>query len=176
MPNKAPGGTVLTPVLIEALATPIGEFWMAVDGERVVASEFADHERRFLVNLSRRGYCPILPAEQKPSPRTTAMKRYFDGDMAALEGIAIKLDGTAFQCLAWQALRRIPAGAPIAYSAQARAIGKPKAQRAVGLANRHNPVPVIVPCHRVIGKSGALTGYAGGLWRKQWLLDHEKTN
>ena len=81
--------------------------------------------------------------------------------------------GTPFQRAVWAALRRIPAGETLSYGQLAAQIGKPKAVRAVGLANGSNPVGVVVPCHRVIGADGSLTGYGGGLPRKLWLLEHE---
>lgn len=82
--------------------------------------------------------------------------------------------GTNFQKLVWQKLEKIPFGAVATYGEIAKAIGKPKASRAVGSANGKNPISIIIPCHRVIGSDGALTGYGGGLWRKEWLLKHER--
>jgi methylated-DNA-[protein]-cysteine S-methyltransferase len=91
----------------------------------------------------------------------------------ALDALPVATGGSAFQREVWAALRRIPVGATWSYGKLADDIGKPKAVRAVGLANGANPISVIVPCHRVIGAGGALTGYAGGLARKRWLLEHE---
>jgi methylated-DNA-[protein]-cysteine S-methyltransferase len=82
--------------------------------------------------------------------------------------------GTPFQLEVWQALRKIPCGTTVSYLDLARQIGRPAAVRAVGLANGSNPIPVVIPCHRVIGSNGSLTGYGGGLERKRWLLEHEK--
>ena len=87
--------------------------------------------------------------------------------------MVVKTGGTAFQKAVWAALRAIPAGETRSYSQLAAAIGSPKAVRAAGLANGQNPIAVVVPCHRVIGANGTLTGYAGGLERKRWLLAHE---
>ena len=101
------------------------------------------------------------------------MAAYFDGDLRGLDGLTVKTGGTAFQRAVWAALRAIPAGETRSYGQLAAAVGAPKAVRAAGLANGQNPVAVIVPCHRVIGANGTLTGYAGGLERKQWLLAHE---
>ena len=98
---------------------------------------------------------------------------YFNGDLNALDRIEVATNGTAFQEAAWAALRDIPAGATRSYAEQAAAIGRPKAVRAVGLANGANPVAIVNPCHRVIGADGELTGYGGGLDRKRWLLAHE---
>ena len=102
-----------------------------------------------------------------------AVEAYFAGDVRALDGVAVKTGGTAFQRTVWAALRAIPPGETRSYGQLAAAIGSPKAVRAAGLANGQNPVAVIVPCHRVIGSNGTLTGYAGGLERKRWLLKHE---
>ncbi len=109
--------------------------------------------------------------------RKTALqlKEYFDGKRKIFD-LPLELRGTPFQNRVWEALREIPYGETKSYSEIAEAIGNPKAARAVGLANNKNPVPIIVPCHRVIGKNGNLTGYAGGLWRKEKLLELENEN
>jgi methylated-DNA-[protein]-cysteine S-methyltransferase len=101
------------------------------------------------------------------------LTRYFAGETAAIDGVAVEMNGTPFQKTVWAALRRIPCGTTISYADLARRIGEPSAVRAVGTANGANPVALIVPCHRVIGSNGSLTGYGGGLDRKQWLLTHE---
>ena len=88
--------------------------------------------------------------------------------------LPIRLTGTAFRIQCWQALLTIPYGETISYGEQARRIGKPKAVRAVGGANHHNPISIVVPCHRVIGADGTLTGYGGGVDKKAWLLMHER--
>jgi len=104
-----------------------------------------------------------------------AFARYFAGDPDALARLPLDPHpaGTPFQQQVWRALRAIPAGATRSYGALARCIGRPGAARAVGLANRANPVAIAIPCHRVVGSDGRLTGYAGGLERKRWLLAHE---
>jgi methylated-DNA-[protein]-cysteine S-methyltransferase len=101
------------------------------------------------------------------------MRRYFKGDIAVLSGLPVAASGTPFQNDVWRALRKIKDGTTVSYGELARRIGKPKAVRAVGLANGQNPISIVVPCHRVIGSDGSLTGYGGGLPRKQWLLSHE---
>jgi len=90
--------------------------------------------------------------------------------------VPVRLSGTEFRKKVWKELSNIPYGKTISYKALAEAIGNPAAVRAVGGANHHNPVSIIVPCHRVIGASGSLTGYGGGLWRKEWLIEHERNN
>lgn len=101
------------------------------------------------------------------------LDEYFKGERKDFT-VKVDLCGTDFQNKAWQELCNIPYGETISYKEQAIRVGNPKAIRAVGLANSKNPVGIIVPCHRVIGSNGKLTGYAGGLWRKEWLLEHEK--
>jgi methylated-DNA-[protein]-cysteine S-methyltransferase len=97
---------------------------------------------------------------------------YFAGDLTRFD-VPLRLAGTDFQCRVWSHLSDIPYGDTISYGELARRVGNPKASRAVGLANGRNPVSIIVPCHRVIGADGSLTGYGGGIERKTWLLDHE---
>jgi methylated-DNA-[protein]-cysteine S-methyltransferase len=103
-----------------------------------------------------------------------ALQAYFAGDCHAIDSIEAEARGTPFQQSVWQALRRIPSGTTCSYRDLAIAIGRPQAVRAVGAANGANPICIVVPCHRVIGANGDLTGYGGGLERKRWLLRHEK--
>ncbi|MDR0648717.1 MAG: methylated-DNA--[protein]-cysteine S-methyltransferase [Synergistaceae bacterium] len=98
---------------------------------------------------------------------------YFAGRRQAFD-LRIDLKGTVFQLSVWRALLAIPYGATWSYGELAARVGKPKASRAVGGANHRNPVSIVVPCHRVIGSDGGLTGYGGGLWRKEWLIAHER--
>lgn len=114
-----------------------------------------------------------LEARRDPFGHVTALERYFDGEIAALDTLPVAFTGTPFQTAVWNALRTIAGGTTLSYGALARRIGAPKAVRAVGLANGRNAVGVVVPCHRVIGSNGSLTGYGGGLPRKRWLLEHE---
>ena len=101
------------------------------------------------------------------------LDRYFKGNLREF-AVPVSLSGTAFRLKAWDELKKIPYGCTISYKELAERLGNVKAVRAVGGANHHNPVSIIVPCHRVIGADGSLTGYGGGLWRKEWLLEHEK--
>ena len=101
------------------------------------------------------------------------LDEYFKGIRTSFS-LKLVLQGTPFQKLVWRRLKKIPYGTLASYGEVARAIGKPKAYRAVGNANNKNPVAIIIPCHRVIGSDGTLVGYGSGLWRKEWLLDHEK--
>lgn len=100
------------------------------------------------------------------------LREYFAGERRSFD-VQLDMKGSDFSLAVWGALREIPFGQTVSYGDIARKIGRPSASRAVGAANGRNPIPIIVPCHRVIGADGALTGYACGLWRKRWLLEHE---
>jgi methylated-DNA-[protein]-cysteine S-methyltransferase len=128
----------------------------------------------------------FLDAKHKPSPRRPVTETinevmekciqelgaYFEGTLKNFT-FKYRLEGTEFQIKAWQALETIPFGALITYGEQAKQIGNPKAARAVGLCNGNNPISIVVPCHRVVGANGSLTGYGGDLWVKEWLIKHE---
>jgi methylated-DNA-[protein]-cysteine S-methyltransferase len=101
------------------------------------------------------------------------LDRYFAGELTALDAIGVDPGGTPFQNRVWLKLREIPVGRTWSYADLARAVGRPRAVRAVGAANGANPIALVLPCHRVIGSDGSLTGYGGGLARKRWLLAHE---
>jgi methylated-DNA-[protein]-cysteine S-methyltransferase len=109
-----------------------------------------------------------------PKSIVKVLNAYFAGELDALNDVPVATGGTEFQRKVWRALRMIPAGATMSYGELAAKIGRPSASRAVGAANGSNPVAIVVPCHRVIGANGTLTGYGGGLPRKRWLLDHER--
>jgi methylated-DNA-[protein]-cysteine S-methyltransferase len=161
-------------LMFERLPTPIGEALMVVDeAGRLRAFDWCDHEPR-LRRLLRLHY-GALAASPGAVPRSVrgAVERYFSGELTALGAIEWRTGGTAFQQAVWRGLCDIPAGQTLSYGAFAARLGRPRSVRAVGLANGANPVGVIVPCHRVIGANGDLTGYGGGLERKRWLLRHE---
>ena len=123
------------------------------------------------VNFVQEALCPPdTPLLQEAARQLNA---YFEGALTTFN-LPIRMEGTAFRMQCWQALCTIPYGETISYGEQARRIGNSKAVRAVGGANHHNPISIIVPCHRVIGADGSLTGYGGGMEVKAWLLAHEK--
>jgi methylated-DNA-[protein]-cysteine S-methyltransferase len=154
--------------------TPMGKVRIAQHGGRVCALAFCDDWARLERTLSRR-FGADVAAIAGPMPEIVGRLRdYLAGDLAALEAVAVDPGGTAFQRSVWTALRRVPAGHLTSYGALAREIGSPKAVRAVGAANGANPVSLVIPCHRAIGSDGSLTGYAGGIPRKRWLLAHEQ--
>lgn len=159
-------------IAIDAVESPIGPLTLGDRAERLCMLHFAADGPRIDDVLER--WYPDEPRVRRELPRLrAALSRYFAGELQALDALAVELNGTAFQKQVWQALRRIPPGSTISYAELARRIGEPAAVRAVGAANGANPVALVVPCHRVIGSDGSLTGYGGGLERKRWLLDHE---
>jgi len=164
-------------LLIDRVGTPIGELVIVADeAGRLRAAGFGDGDARMQARLCAyaqgRGAAPT--SASNPCGLSHAILAYFEGELDAIDGLPVATGGTAFQRDVWQALRKIPCGETWSYGALARRIGRPAAVRAVGLANGSNPVAVVVPCHRVIGSDGSLTGYGGGLERKRWLLAHEQ--
>jgi methylated-DNA-[protein]-cysteine S-methyltransferase len=160
---------------LDRIRTPLGQALLITDTEyRLRALDWEDHEPR-MQQLLRRHYGSSLSLAAGRAPQGTrqALDAYFAGDLAQLDGIECRTGGTPFQRAVWAALRTIRPGRTMSYGALAAALGVPKAVRAVGLANGANPISVVVPCHRVIGANGSLTGYGGGLERKRWLLAHE---
>jgi O-6-methylguanine DNA methyltransferase len=159
---------------IDRLPSPIGTMLLVCDGDGVLrALDFDDCEDRLhrLLRLQYGRYA--VQRRTLPNAITRPIAAYFAGDIAAIEAIPVATGGTAFQRRVWGALRRLPPGSTSSYGTLAASLGQPSASRAVGLANGANPVAIVVPCHRVIGWNGALTGYGGGLSRKRWLLEHE---
>ncbi|HET7616948.1 MAG TPA: methylated-DNA--[protein]-cysteine S-methyltransferase [Vicinamibacterales bacterium] len=162
-------------IRIQQLATPIGPLTLAAEGPRVCLLHFGKDGGSDGASVDRELARWRLDASRGAIDRSIvrALDRYFDGDLVALDTIDVDMHGTPFQKKVWDALRAIPAGETRSYGEIARRIDEPTAVRAVGAANGANPVAVIVPCHRVIGSNGTLTGYGGGLDRKRWLLAHE---
>ena len=163
-------------LFLERIDTPIGELLLVADREKnlraVDWTEYDPRMHRFLrLHYGEDGY-ELGPATS-PSHIAAAMKNYFAGELGAIDNLPVKTAGTPFQRSVWSALREIPRGATESYGKLAERIGRPTAVRAVGLANGSNPIGIVVPCHRVIGANGSLTGYGGGMERKRWLLEHE---
>jgi len=157
---------------LDRIETPIGVALVVTDEAGVLrAFNWTDYEAAMMKWIGRRYPKARLVEGQGPlRPRFDA---YFAGRTDAFETVAWEGAGTAFQRQVWDTLCTIPAGETWTYAQLAEKIGRPTAVRAVGLANGSNPVALIVPCHRVIGSNGSLTGYGGGLPRKRWLLKHE---
>jgi len=160
---------------LDRIKTPLGQALLITDAEhRLRALDWEDHAPRMqhLLRLHYRSSMSLAPG-RAPQGMRQALDAYFAGDLERLHGIECHTGGTPFQRAVWAALRTIPPGRTMSYGALAAALRVPKAVRAVGLANGANPISVVVPCHRVIGANGSLTGYGGGLARKRWLLAHE---
>jgi methylated-DNA-[protein]-cysteine S-methyltransferase len=149
-------------------SSPIGELLLLSDGDALTG-----------LVLAERDGTPARPPEPGRRSDDAAfrvasdqLRAYFAGELRRFD-LPLRLTGTPYQRLAWEGLLSIPFGCTISYAEQARRIGRPGAARAVGAANGRNPIAIIVPCHRVIGANGTLTGYGGGLERKEWLIAHE---
>jgi methylated-DNA-[protein]-cysteine S-methyltransferase len=163
-------------LLMDRIDTPIGTLILVADTDgNLRVTDWTDHESRMLLLLERHYGKDRFRLEPTPKPNnlSAAVNRYFAGDLTAIDTLPVQTAGTPFQREVWRALREIPAGTTTSYGQLAQRIGRPAAVRAVGLANGANPIGVVVPCHRVIGSNGSLTGYGGGIERKRWLLHHE---
>jgi len=159
------------------ITTPLGDMLALASDEGLCALEFTGPKR--FVRLERRltRWFPshdIVDAQSPVIQRTRRwLTKYFNGESADVD-IPLDMRGAPFERRVWKALLRIPPGETTSYGAIAKDLGSAGASRAVGLANGSNPIAIVVPCHRVIGSTGALTGYGGGLHRKTWLIDHER--
>lgn len=157
----------------DCVTTPIGEVVLVVEDGALVYLDFVENAARLQRLLSRR-YGDFHLAYQAHHQRfCTQLEAYFAGDLTGLNDLPVSLAGTPFQQRVWLALREIPVGQTLNYGKLARIVGVPTGARAVGSANGLNPIGLVLPCHRVIGANQSLTGYAGGIERKRWLLRHE---
>ncbi len=147
--------------------SPIGELLLTGDGDAITGLWMQSHRSEWKKTSTLKRDDAALAA-----PRAQ-LAEYFAGGRVDFT-LALAAAGTPFQHKVWRALCEIPYGETISYGELARRIGQPTASRAVGLANGSNPIPIVVPCHRVIGSDGSLTGFGGGIERKRWLLAHEK--
>ncbi|MEM9906193.1 MAG: methylated-DNA--[protein]-cysteine S-methyltransferase [Cyanobacteria bacterium P01_D01_bin.44] len=170
---KSPIPNRESPLLVDRIPSPIGPIWVVTQDATLCAVDFEDCENRLLSLLQKRFGEVRLHKADNPGGVSDRLRAYLDGDLHSLDDIPTATGGTDFQQQVWQALRTIPPGQVVTYGELAKQIGRPKAVRAVGMTNGLNPISIVLPCHRVIGANGKLTGYAGGLARKQWLLAHE---
>ncbi|HEY9825014.1 MAG TPA: methylated-DNA--[protein]-cysteine S-methyltransferase [Stenomitos sp.] len=161
-------------LLLDRITSPLGDLLLVTDHSALCALEFASFEGRLLQYLRKHyeGFA-LVTQTAKTTVYRQCVEAYFAGELHSLASIPVRLCGTDFQKQVWQRLGDIRAGQTWSYAALAAQLNAPKAVRAVGMANSRNPVAIVVPCHRVIGSDGALTGYAGGIDRKRWLLQHE---
>jgi len=155
------------------LPSPIGTLALVASPTGLCSVGFDADWARVREQLERRFGPVVFEPADDPGGAVGRLRRYFDGDLRAIDEIPVDTGGTPFQHQVWTTLRSIPVGRTWSYADMAVAVGRPSATRAVGAANGANPVGVVVPCHRVIGRNGRLTGYGGGLPRKVWLLRHE---
>jgi methylated-DNA-[protein]-cysteine S-methyltransferase len=161
------------------IPTRLGDMLALASDDGLCALEFTGPRKR-LTRLDAR-LARWFPPHEIADRDTPILKRtrkwlsaYFAGTSATIDDIALDMRGGEFEKRVWKALRAIPPGETTSYGAIAKALGDAGASRAVGAANGANPVAIIVPCHRVIGSTGSLIGYGGGLDKKKWLLDHER--
>ncbi|MBP7147847.1 MAG: methylated-DNA--[protein]-cysteine S-methyltransferase [Acidobacteria bacterium] len=158
---------------LTVIPTPIGSLHVAASEIGVVGVLFDGEGNGWLERARARRGGPGPGSRDMLARTVSALEAYFAGQLHAPDALPVDLEGTEFQKRVWLALRRIPAGRTASYREIAALLDAPRAVRAVGAANGRNPVPIILPCHRVIGASGSLVGYGGGLERKRWLLAHE---
>jgi O-6-methylguanine DNA methyltransferase len=160
------------------LPTPLGDMLTLASDEGLCALEFTGPARAARLEARLQRHFPphaIVDRETPAISRARAwLEAYFAGTSAAIAGLPLDMRGAEFEKRVWTALTKIPPGDTTSYGAIAKQLGSPGASRAVGMANGANPIAIIVPCHRVIGSSGSLIGYGGGLARKTWLLNHER--
>lgn len=156
---------------VAIIKTPIGELGVSLGPQGLLGVDFTGSPEELQRRLERRVGPVTLTMEMHPAG--AALHAYFTGKLVAPQLLQTAILGTPFQRQVWAALRKIPAGKTITYAELASWIGRPSAVRAVASANGDNPWPIVVPCHRVIGSDGSLTGYGGGIERKRWLLQHE---
>ncbi len=160
-------------LLVDEFDSPIGTMVSVVLDDKLIHLDFADCQERRLQLLTHRYNEFKQISTKNPLNIRDFLTAYFDKDRQSFDKIKRFTGGTKFQRTVWERLQKIPYGTTLSYAQLAKAIGKPKAVRAVANANARNPIAIIIPCHRVIAKSGALAGYAGGTYRKAWLLRHE---
>ena len=165
-------------ILIHRLTTPLGAMFVCATGKGVCLLEFIDLKilEKELKDLQRLLNAKIMAGENEHIRQAQKeLAEYFNGERKKFN-VALHTPGTDFQNKVWDRLREVPYGETASYQQQAVKIGRPNAFRAVGAANGANRISIIVPCHRVVGSNGDLTGYGGGLERKRWLLEHERKN
>lgn len=160
-------------ILSSRIETPIGPLVLLAREGILLMLEFEDADPRVEREMRRRFRGEEHQPAADPFGLASRIRAYFTGELPAIDDIETDGGGTEFQRRVWAELRRIPARVTISYAELARRLGDPKATRAVGTANGRNPIAIVVPCHRVIGADGSLTGYGGGVDRKRWLLVHE---
>ncbi len=167
----------MTPLSLDRIPSPIGEILVVTEGNHLCALDFVDYEARMMALLQKR-YGPMDLMDFKVTVNPLGLRDrladYFDGKLHCFDQMATNPGGTPFQQQVWRQLQTIEPGTTWTYGDLAKSLGNPNGSRAVGAANGLNPIAIVIPCHRVIGSNAKLTGYAGGLDRKAWLLRHEQ--
>ncbi len=163
----------MTELLTDQIESPVGTLFLIVAGASLCALDFAGYAARMHKLLHAHYGAVTLKQVDDPHGFSSRIRAYLGGELQSLAAIPVSAAGTPFQQQVWAALRTIPPGSVTTYGTLAAQIGRPTASRAVGMTNSLNPIAIVVPCHRVVGANATLTGYAGGLERKQWLLQHE---
>jgi O-6-methylguanine DNA methyltransferase len=163
-------------IFLGHMPSPVGVLTLAWNESGLRALDFDGFDERFRTLLKTHyGECTLTDAAI-PTRCGDALDAYFAGDFSLVDQLPVATNGTPFQQAVWAALRAIPPATTMSYGQLAQKLGNPGASRAVGRANGSNPIGIVVPCHRVIGADGSLTGYGGGISRKRWLLEHERTH
>jgi methylated-DNA-[protein]-cysteine S-methyltransferase len=160
-------------ISLTTMESPVGLLTLAARGDRVCLVHFGPVSASVHKWLGKWYPGTAVESSKDAGGVAEVLKRYFGGDLASLDEVDVELHGTPFQQRVWTALRSVGAGTTISYAELASRVDAPTAVRAVGAANGANPVAIVLPCHRIIGSNGSLTGYGGGLDRKRWLLGHE---
>lgn len=163
----------MTTLFIDKITSPIGTILLVANETYLCALDYQDYEQRMMKLLRRRFEDIQFKATDDPCGFSSRLRAYLAGDVCCLDDLPVNPGGTPFQQQVWTALRSIPPGTVMTYGELAKRLKRPTAYRAVGMTNALNPIAIVIPCHRLIGADGSLTGYAGGLERKRWLLEHE---
>jgi methylated-DNA-[protein]-cysteine S-methyltransferase len=164
----------MIPLSLDRTSSPLGEILVVTEGNCLCALDFVDYEARMMTLLRKRYDRIHLNPSINPLGLRDRLADYFNGQRQCFADIVTHPGGTPFQQQVWQQLQTIEPGTTWTYGDLAKSLGNPNGSRAVGAANGLNPIAIVVPCHRVIGSNAKLTGYAGGLDRKAWLLRHEQ--
>ncbi|MGH7552107.1 MAG: methylated-DNA--[protein]-cysteine S-methyltransferase [Longimicrobiales bacterium] len=158
---------------VDEVRPPLGTLTMVAADDALCALAYPAARSRMLARIRSRFPGVVLKRRRDPKGYATRVRAYFSRDLGALDGIAVDCGGTSFEEQVWKAVRATPAETTTTYLEIAEVVGHPRAVRAVGGANACNPACLVIPCHRMIGSDGHLKGYAGGISRKRWLLEHE---
>lgn len=167
---------MMTELLIDKIASPIGTILLVTNETQLCALDYEDYEQRMIKLLRRRFEHIHFKDADDPCGFSSRLRTYLKGEVRCLDDLPVNPGGTPFQRQIWTALRSIPSGTVMTYGELAKHLKRPTAYRAVGMTNSLNPIAIVIPCHRLVGANGSLTGYAGGLERKRWLLEHEGVN